>query len=112
MPDNELVNALIGAVASFVLGFIPFSPVLGGAVAGYLQKDSGLRVGAISGGILMIPAALLFLFGSAFLPFIGDIAAGAGIFVIGLFVLVGVGLYTVGLSALGGLIGVYLVDEL
>nr|WP_310918613.1 DUF5518 domain-containing protein [Haloarcula sp. S1CR25-12] len=34
---DTLLNAVIGVVASVVLGFVPFSTVLGGAVAGYLE---------------------------------------------------------------------------
>lgn len=34
---NTFFNALIGAIVSVVLGFIPFSPVLGGGIAGYLE---------------------------------------------------------------------------
>lgn len=34
---NTFLNALIGAAASVLLGFIPFSPILGGGIAGYLE---------------------------------------------------------------------------
>jgi len=39
---STLVNALVGGVAAVLLAFLPFSPVLGGALAGYLQgPDTG-----------------------------------------------------------------------
>ncbi len=114
---GSLRPALIGAVVSVVLSFIPFSPVLGGTVAGYLHERDGVRVGAISGVLAAIPLALLvFLFFGVFGVF--AISPGGGVGVPGGFILVLlVGmlvavLYTVALSALGGFLGVYLADEL
>ncbi|WP_135362626.1 DUF5518 domain-containing protein [Halosimplex halophilum] len=112
---NTFVNALVGAVVSAVASsFIPFAPVLGGALAGYFQggtRSDGLKVGAISGAIASIPllgiAVLIF-------SFLGFVSLGSGealpfavggfvVVIIFVFVLV----YTVGLSALGGWIGNY-----
>lgn len=115
---DTLVNAVIGAVATAVLSMIlPFAPVFGGAVAGYLQggdRSEGLRIGAISGGIAFIPAvliagvALLFII-PFFLGFGADGALGFGLFggIFVLFVLVGVAAYIIGLSVFGGWIGNY-----
>jgi hypothetical protein len=114
---DTLLNALIGAVVSVVLAFLPFSTVLGGGVAGYLQKgsrDEGLRVGAISGLIAMIPIFLFIsLFGGVF--FFGMLGIGPRgllgigfVFVIGLLFLV---LYTVALAAVGGYLGAYIATE-
>ncbi|MFB9804906.1 DUF5518 domain-containing protein [Haladaptatus pallidirubidus] len=58
--DNTMVNALIGAVVTLVTSFIPFSPILGGAVAAYLSDadaDSGVRIGFVSGAIATVPMA-------------------------------------------------------
>jgi hypothetical protein len=58
---NFKTNAVAGAVAALVLSFIPFSQVLGGAVAGYLEHGvSGkcTRVGAVSGVLGSVPALL------------------------------------------------------
>lgn len=112
--SNTYVNALLGAVVSVVLSFLPFSPALGGAVAGYLERADGIRVGAIAGVFAAIPQFLfLLVFGgvaTAFLGFGGDAFAGG--FVLLLFVIVVfLAIYTVALSALGGLVGVYLADE-
>ncbi|QPV62286.1 DUF5518 domain-containing protein [Halosimplex litoreum] len=112
---NTLVNALIGAVVSTVAGFfLPFAPLFGGALAGYFQggtRSDGLRVGAISGAIALLPSlALGFLVLSVF----GFIALGSGEAaglaiggIILLFLFVFAVLYFVGLSALGGWIGNY-----
>ncbi|PSP85354.1 hypothetical protein BRC96_03125 [Halobacteriales archaeon QS_6_64_34] len=117
---DTFLNAVIGAVASVVLSFVPLSPALGGAVAGYLQggtRSDGLRVGAISGVIGLLIGAVFF--GLTFLLF--------GAFLLGtnappmfsafglLFVLIAAivsALYTVGLSALGGWLGNYAKHEL
>jgi len=117
---DTLFNAVIGAVVTIVLSFVPFSPVLGGAAAGYLQRGSrrdGLRVGAYSGIVASIPLVLLLLLvGSAFaaLPVFGggdELFVGvAGVLVVVMvvgFVLV----YGVALSALGGWAGNYVVTD-
>lgn len=62
--SNTLINGLIGAVVTVILSFTVVSPIVGGAVAGYLEKTDGVRVGAISGGIAVLP---LLLFGVLFL---------------------------------------------
>ena len=116
---ETLINAIVGAVASIVLSFVPFSPVLGGALAGYFQggdRNEGLTVGAIAGLIAAIPLTVAILaFGSffTFLPFLG--AEGILVGGIGLFVLI-VGLafslaYGVLLSAVGGLVGNYVLTD-
>jgi hypothetical protein len=112
--DNTLLNAVIGAVATIGLSFTGISPVLGGALAAYLDGGdtrNGLRVGAISGAIASLPVAGILLIGVLFL-FTGDlgIAVGGILFVL-VIVAIAVG-YTVALSALGGAIGSYLKSEL
>ena len=117
---DTLLNAAIGVVASIVLSFIPFSTLLGGAVAGYLEGGTsrdGLVVGAISGVFGLILGAMFFV---VFVLFLGVFAIGAGappgasglgILAVLLFAFVGA-LYTVGLSALGGLVGNFAKNEL
>ena len=117
--ENTLLNAVVGAIATTVLSFTGISPVLGGAVAGYLNEDDGLRVGAISGAIASIPVVGLLLLVLVLLPFLGlfgfplevGIAAG-GVVIFGAIVVIGGVAYTVVLSALGGLLGVYVKNEL
>jgi hypothetical protein len=119
---DTLVNGAIGAVATVVLSsFVPFAPVFGGGVAGYLEggdRSAGLRVGALAGGIALVPAILVGLL--VVTLFFGVVAGGAatgapgGVRTFGAFgfvavVLIGVlGIaYFVGLSALGGWLGNY-----
>lgn len=115
-----LVNAVVGAVVS-VLGsmVIPIAPLLGGAVAGYLQggsRSDGVRVGFVSGLIAIVPGALLGLlvfgiFGSFILGMSpGMDGVGFGLFSVGfVFVfLLGIAVFIVGLSTLGGWVGNYI----
>lgn len=117
---DTLVNAVLGGVAAIVLSFVPLSPVLGGAIAGYLQggsRNDGLRVGALSGLVAAIPLGFvvvgLLLVTGLFALGVGP-RGGAGIAVFLLFSVVGlvlVALYTVGLGAVGGWIGNYVKHD-
>ncbi|OYR56436.1 DUF5518 domain-containing protein [Halorubrum halodurans] len=120
--ENTLLNAVAGAVATIALSFTGISPVLGGALAGYLDggdTGDGLRVGALSGAIASVPVAGFLLLVLLVLPFLGffgfplevGLAAG-GVAVLAVVIVVGGIAYTVALSALGGFLGVYLADEL
>lgn len=110
-----MLNAVLGAVVSLVLGFVPLSPVLGGAVAGYLQggtRRDGVSVGAASGAIAAIPALV---FGGLFLTMAVFGGPGARGFVVVLVFmlafLVFAALYLVGLGAAGGWAGIYLRER-
>jgi hypothetical protein len=115
---STLTNAFVGAVVTVVLSFIPFSPVLGGAVAAYLQKgdsDESIKVGAISGVIAAAPLILLITFGLGFLSLLplaeGEPVATGFFWVI---ILISVGLillYSVGSSAVGGFVGHVFVER-
>lgn len=107
--SNTVLNAVIGAVVTVVFTFTAFSPILGGAVAGYLEKRDGLRVGALSGAIATLPILLFSFFTLAAL----GLFAGSLIFLVLLLVALPLVLcFVVGLSALGGVLGVYLAEEL
>ena len=108
MTDNTILNGLIGAVVSFLTSFVPFSPVLGGAVAAYLEggdRRASIRVGALAGLLVWLPLTPLLLVGLAVAPF----DFGITFFLI-LIVLAFLGAYTVGLSALGGFLAAYLLE--
>ncbi len=80
--DNTLLNAVIGAIATFGLSFTGISPVLGGALAAYLEggdTGDGLRVGALSGLIAALPLGLLVVAGFALFAFGSTGAAIGGI---------------------------------
>lgn len=113
---STLLNAFIGAVAGVILSFIPLSTLLGGAVAGYLEggeSGDGLKVGAIAGVFMLIPFVFI---GFAMMMFvIGGGMMGGPPFAFSLmmvFMLFLGALYTVGLSAVGGYLGIYLKNEL
>lgn len=113
--DNTLLNAVVGAVATIGLSFTGISPVLGGALAAYLDggdTTNGLRVGALSGLIASIPVGAILAIALLFLPLTGDLGVAiGGLVIVVVIVVISVG-YTVALSALGGALGIYLADEL
>jgi hypothetical protein len=45
-----MLHALVGAVTAVVLSFVPFSPLLGGVVAGFLEGPDS-RDGTVAGGV-------------------------------------------------------------
>lgn len=115
---NFLANAVYGALVSALTGFIPFSPVLGGAVAGYLERGESRRtvaVGAVSGLLLSVPVVvfLAFLFVGLALA---SVSVGAGGFaaVLAILMVIGLGitaLFGAGLGGLGGLVGGKLAED-
>ncbi|MBX0294487.1 DUF5518 domain-containing protein [Haloarcula nitratireducens] len=118
--QDTLLNAVIGAVATALLSsFVPFAPVFGGALAGYLQggdRNDGLRVGVVSGLIGLVFSAIVavFVFVVLFgLVLSGGMPVGFGAFGFAFLVLVGLfsAVYVVGLSALGGWLGNYVKYE-
>ncbi len=113
---NTLLNALIGGLAGIVLSFIPFSTVLGGGIAGYLEggdSTAGAKVGALAGIVAFVP--FIFIIGIAllFIPVVSMSGVGVqlGLWVSVLFIVLLAAVYTVGLSALGGVLGVYVKEE-
>lgn len=109
---ETLVDAGWGALVTLVLSFLPFSSLVGGAVAasrdggGYLR---GLWLGLLAGVGAMVPLLALFV---PALTIVGRLGFGIppsspayGLFLtlVGVFFLA----YTVGLSALGGLGGAW-----
>lgn len=110
-------NAVLGAVATSVLSFVPFSPVVGGGVAGYLERHGtgrSIGVGALSGFLAVTPVLVILVFvtvglyaGLAAVQETGlGILAAAAMLLTSLFV----GVYGAGLGALGGFAGGRLAD--
>lgn len=119
---DTIMNAVIGAVVTAILSFTGFSPLLGGMAAGYLQKGDragGVRVGALSGALATLPFLLLFFVFGGFLftgsmmgrGMGGGMAVPGGFVVVLLFGFVFALVWSVGLSALGGYLGVYIATE-
>lgn len=116
---DTFLNALIGAVVTLVLSFTGFSPILGGAVAGYLQRESrksGAKVGALSGAIAFIPfLVFVFIFFGIF--FGGTMAGGMGMpggpeLLIIFFIMFPLFLaWNIGLGALGGYLGTVIQED-
>lgn len=118
---DTLTNAVIGAIVTAITAaFLPFSPVLGGALSGYLHggtRKEALRVGTLSGIFALLPLLLIFFlvmtfFLAAFASAGGAASAeGALGFVFVLVGLVFAAAYVIGLSAAGGWLGHYIAQD-
>jgi hypothetical protein len=102
-------NAMLGAMITIVASFVPFSPVIGGAVSGYLNRgsdSSAVRTGGLAGLFAAIPVVTVFavivwsLLGSA----TGLTAIIVASLVVSLIISVA---YMIGLSVLGAYLGTH-----
>jgi hypothetical protein len=116
--SSTWVNALLGGIAGIVFSFVPFSTVLGGVLAGYLEAgpggespgastSDGLSVGGIAGAIMFVPFLLFAYIAFAIVAASGSTTFGG----IVLFVFLTAALYTIGAGMLGGVLGVIVRDE-
>jgi hypothetical protein len=101
-----------GAAVTVVLSILPFSPLAGGAVAAHRRDGGYLRgcgAGLLAGGIAAVPLGLLFVPALYVVQVMGfGVAASSLVFDVFLAVVAGLFLsYTVGLSGVGGVIGVW-----
>jgi hypothetical protein len=114
---TELKNAAIGAVVTIIFSFTGFSALLGGGVAGYLQKvppKRGAKTGAISGGIAVVPILLVLGLGfGLFLlqPSALGVPGGIELAIILLVMFPLLFAWIIGLSAVGGYVGAYLYSN-
>jgi hypothetical protein len=115
---DTLLNAVVGAVVTVLLSFAGFSALLGGGVAGYLQREdrqTAAAVGALSGVFATVP--FLFLVGFFFVFVLTGIGGGfplpGGVeLVVILFVLLPLlFLWNAALGAAGGYLGAYVREE-
>ncbi len=113
-PTPRWILGVVGAMVGTLLGFIPLSPALGGAVAGYLDPDpaaSGVGVGTIVGLFAALPAFVVTLFVGVGLVdglrpgLVPPATAILAVAVLGFLV------YLVGLSAVGGYLGRWVRDN-
>jgi len=110
--------AVTGAATSGLLSFVPFSPLLGSGLAGYLgRQDTGhsTSVGAFSGFLYVLPGLIVLLFLSVGLftglSEIAERGLGLAVFAIMLLVMLLLAAYGAGIGALGGFIGGRLAAE-
>jgi len=110
--------AVTGAATSGLLSFVPFSPLLGSGLAGYLgRQDTGhsTSVGAFSGFLYVLPGLIVLLFLSVGLftglSEIAERGLGLAVFAIMLLVMLLVAAFGAGIGALGGFIGGRLAAE-
>lgn len=116
---DTLLNAAVGAVVSVLLSFTGVSPVVGGAVAGYLQREGprrGATVGALSGALAFLPFLLVVVLVGAAIGLApamgGGVPGGVELVVVFLFAVVPVVLlWSAGLGAVGGYLGAYVREE-
>lgn len=116
--SNFVANSLVGAFVTVLLSFVPFSPAIGGAVAGYFERGESERVlgvGALSGLLTATPIVtiVLFVLGgvSAGLLAIGDTAIATFVAIVFLVGVVVVATFSAGLGALGGYVGGRLAED-
>lgn len=107
-------NAALGSIVTLVLSFMAFSPLLGGGVAGWLQRESpkrGAKVGAISGAIALVPLMVIIFLGLFVMMLPGGFGPSALLLLVLFVGLPLLGLWVLGLSTLGGYLGAYLREE-
>lgn len=110
-------HALLGAIATGLLSFLPVSPVFGGGIAGYVHRRAGsaTKAGAVSGLLATLPVAVIGTFLAVGLASGLDQGEVQGLGpVVALAVIVGVIValvYFVGLGALGGYIAAVIADD-
>jgi len=110
--DGPLWDAGYGALLTLALSVIPFSPVAGGAASafrsggGYLR---GLAVGSFAGVLAALPLVVLLVPALRVVRWVGvGISPSSPTYDVFLALVVGLFLaYTVGLSVLGGAVGVW-----
>ena len=107
-----LGHAFLGGVVTVLVSFIPLSPVIGGGIAGFLERavsERAVSVGAVSGLIPTIPIIILMVFviggAAAALLELGEGPLAIFMVIIVLFTAIALGLFGAGLGAVGGYLG-------
>lgn len=107
-PTPRWILGLVGAMVGALLAFVPLSPALGGAIAGYLDHDpavSGLGVGTVAGLFAALPVVVLTLsVGAGLVDGLRPGLVPAAMAILAVATL-GSLAYLVGLSAVGGYLG-------
>lgn len=104
-----MLSAVVGGLATILLGFVPLSPLIGGGLAGYLRggpRGGGLKIGAAAGFVAAVPTFVALVVLSLFVV-AGPGGSSAVRFLLLVFLGLGfVAVYVVGLSIAGGYLGV------
>lgn len=115
--DSYWGFAVLGAFATAFLSFLPLSPILGGLLAGYLERAESERtvsVGALAGVLPIVPVAVIMAF--VFVGLIDGLlavdAVGVAIFsgATMVFAVTLTAVIAAGLGAAGGFIGGWLAE--
>jgi hypothetical protein len=109
-----LRNALVGGAVAVLLSFLPLSQVLGGGVAGYLERGVARR-GHAAGAVAGVVGYLPYFAGAVYLALSPGVALpGPALEVSREFLVAAAAVafvYVVGLSVLGSVLGGSLRDE-
>ena len=114
--STAIRDGIVGGVSGIILSFLPFSTVLAGGIAGYLQAtdEAGTAplAGGLAGGIAFLPHVIVgsyLIIAPAFVPPGPDLGLPPGYLLVGV---IGFGVfYAVGLGMLGAILGGYLRRE-
>lgn len=107
---SVFADAMVGAVVTYVTSFVPFSPVIGGGVAGYLEGGGpwrGVRGGLLVGILVTIPVFVALAVLAYGLVEAGLVWASLALVFLGVLL----GGVTIVLGAVGGYIGGYVRRE-
>lgn len=115
-PDGRgsaaLRNGLVGGLAGVLLSFLPFSTVLGGAIAGYLEAGddaAGVRVGGVAGAVAAVPYAVATWLALALEVDLPGPAVSTPVLLGGVAAFLAV--YVLGASVVGGVLGSHLAQR-
>lgn len=116
--DSYWAFAVMGGVATALLSFLPLSPAIGGAIAGYLERgeaDRALSVGALAGFLPTVSLLVITAFVLAGMV-VGMLAieeAGMAVLMAAtmLFAIVFIAVVAAGLGAIGGYLGGWFAEK-
>ena len=110
--------AVLGGVSTAFLSFVPFSPVLGGGIAGFLEwheSDRTVSVGALAGVLPALPvmALVVILFGGLMAGMLAVDEGGLASFfaVVAILAVFFIAVFAAGLGALGGYLGGWIANR-
>lgn len=110
VESGLLADGIVGAIVTLLTSFIPFSGIIGGGLAGYLYGGSrldGAKAGGMSGVMLTLPLVVgLIVLSIGFVSVDMGWLAAVGALVVGFSAV-----FSIGLGALGGYLGVYLAER-